>query len=643
MRPYLGIMLVPLALSLVTSDVTVRRQGTLVIENIPEVPAELQSTLRRYENARYAHFCDWFHDQGILIRTRFAEVAQLHRVDVPNGMRRQLTFSDDPIGYGLICPDPEKPYLLFTRDSAGNEKHQIYKYNYHTGEETMLTDGQAKHIAVVWANAGTCYAFASTMRNGSDFDVYTGTLTGPNSFMRILQEGGYWYPLDFSPDDKKLLIKQYLSSDESYVYILDLATHVLDQVNPADQTVSYGQVRWAPNGKGLYYISDQFSEFRQLLYYDIATKHTEVLTDQIKWDITEFDVAPSGTIALLSREEYASRLYFCDVPSRTLTSAQMPYGMITDISFSPDGNQLALRLNTPTSPSDVYTLNLKSKTFLRWTYSEIGQIDTSRCGVAELIYYPTFDSVNAAPRMIPALYYTPTGVAPPYPVLILCHGGPASQANPWFSPLLQFYLTEMGIALIRPNVRGSTGMGKTFMNLDNDLLREDAVRDIGTLIDWIERQPELDASRIAIAGGSYGGYMVLASLIHHGDRLRCGITSFGISSFVTFLENTGAYRQDNRRTEYGDEQDPAMRTFLSSISPLTHAHTIIRPLFVVQGLNDPRVPVSEAEQIVHAVRKNGTDVWYLLAEDEGHGFSKKSNREYMHQAEILFLKAYLLE
>jgi dipeptidyl aminopeptidase/acylaminoacyl peptidase len=466
---------------------------------------------------------------------------------------------------------------------------------------------------------------------------------GKQSFVQVLQRQGYWYPTDFSPDDRRLLVKQYLSSDESYLYILDLATRVLDQVNPTDQTVSYGQARWTQDGTGIYYISDQFSEFRQLIYYDIATQQNQVLTEQIPWDITEFDIAPSGTIALLSREEFRSKLYFLDAESGALTSAQMPYGMITDVSFSRDGNLLAMRMNTPTSPSDVYTLNLKKKTFIQWTFSEIGQIDTTRCGVAELIYYPTFDSAEGSARMIPALYYVPTDAHPPHPVIIFCHGGPASQANPWFSPLMQYYLIEMGIALIRPNVRGSTGMGKTFMNLDNDYLREDAVRDIGTLIDWIQQQPELDASRIAIAGGSYGGYMVLASLVHHGDRLRCGISSSGISNFVTFLKNTGAYRQDLRRTEYGDERDPAMREFLTYISPLTNAHNITRPLFIAQGLNDPRVPVSEAEQIVHAVRKNGIDVWYLLAEDEGHGFSKKSNREFLHQAEILFLRKYLLE
>jgi dipeptidyl aminopeptidase/acylaminoacyl peptidase len=261
----------------------------------------------------------------------------------------------------------------------------------------------------------------------------------------------------------------------------------------------------------------------------------------------------------------------------------------------------------------------------------------------ELIHYPTFDSIDGAPRMIPAFYYKPEKHEPPYPVLIMCHGGPTSQSIPRFSTTIQFNLNELGIAYITPNVRGSAGYGKTYKALDNGYQREDAVKDIGALLDWIEQQPELDASRVAIRGGSYGGYMVLAAMVHYSDRIRCGIDSYGISNFVTFLQTTGKYRQELRRKEYGDESDPKMREFLNNISPLTNAHKITKPLFIVQGLHDPRVPASEAEQIRDAVRSNGVDVWYLLAEDEGHGLAKKQNFEYYRRARIMFWKKYLLE
>jgi dipeptidyl aminopeptidase/acylaminoacyl peptidase len=317
--------------------------------------------------------------------------------------------------------------------------------------------------------------------------------------------------------------------------------------------------------------------------------------------------------------------------------------LIYNLEYEPDNGSLGMVINTVKSPSDVFTLNPAKKIFLRWTYSECTGVDTNSFASYQVVEYPTFDSVDGKPRLIPAFYFKPKRYKPPYPVLIICHGGPANQYMPGFSPITQFYLKEMGIAVIAPNVRGSSGYGKEYLSLDDGYNRENAVRDIGALLDWIKEQPELNASRIAISGGSYGGYLVLASMVQYPKRIRCGIESFGISNFVTFLENTSKYRQDLRRQEYGDERDPEMRKFLDQISPLNEAHKISNPLFVVQGLNDPRVPVTEAEQIVKAVTKNKIDVWYLLAEDEGHGLSKKSNRDYYEQAKVLFLRKYLLE
>jgi dipeptidyl aminopeptidase/acylaminoacyl peptidase len=227
-------------------------------------------------------------------------------------------------------------------------------------------------------------------------------------------------------------------------------------------------------------------------------------------------------------------------------------------------------------------------------------------------------------------------------VLIYIHGGPESQFRPGFSPVFQYYLNELGLAVIAPNVRGSTGYGKNFLKLDNGYKREDSVKDIGKLLDWIKQQPELDSSRVAVIGGSYGGYMVLASMAHFNNRLRCGIDVVGISNFVTFLENTKSYRRNLRRVEYGDERDPRMRRHLERISPTANAHKIAKPILIIQGQNDPRVPASEAEQMLHAIRRNGGEAWYMLAKDEGHGFRKKSNREFYDKTVILFLQKHLL-
>ncbi len=644
MKKIIFIIFFFIIVTLILAKVERYRRNNLVIENIPEIPDSLVTMLAPYENVRGAALRDWLPDNmGILISTRFANARQIHKVETPKGARQQLTFFDEPIGAGSVCPNHEVPFFLFTKDSAGNEVDQIYEYNYRTSKYHLLTDGKSRHRSPRWSQSGDKFAFASTMRNGRDFDIYLGTLAGVKSFQPILEKGGYWSPIDFSPDDSKLLVREFVSSTESHYYILDVITKRLAEINPTKQEISYGSARWSRDGKGVYMVSDQFSNFKQLLYYDLETHEIEILVEKIPWDIVDFEIAPSDDmIAFTSNEGGFTKLYFLDLPTRTITQARLPAGQIYNLIFKPDGEQVAFVINKPTAPSDVYSLNLKSKTLIRWTYSEVVGLDTTQFVQPQLIHYPTFDSVDGSPRMIPALYYKPEKFERPYPVVIMCHGGPTSQYIPYFSSTIQFYVNEMGIAYIAPNIRGSSGYGKIYKTLDNDYKRKDAVRDIGALLDWIEKQPELDASHICITGGSYGGYMVLASLIHYGNRLRCGIDRYGISSFVTFLESTGKYRQDLRRTEYGDERNPEMRKFLNEISPLTDAHKITKPLFIVQGLNDPRVPVSEAEQIRDAVRKNDVDVWYLLAEDEGHGLSKKSNWEFYRKAMILFLEKYLL-
>ena len=306
-----------------------------------------------------------------------------------------------------------------------------------------------------------------------------------------------------------------------------------------------------------------------------------------------------------------------------------------------------MTINTSQSPSDTYVLELRNDPLeygklTRWTSSEVGGLDTSRFASAELIEYPTFDEVDGEPRMIPAWLYKPQGATGELPVVVSIHGGPEGQARPGFSSTYQMWMDTLGVAVLVPNVRGSAGYGKTYLGLDNGFKREDSVKDIGALLDWIETQPDLDQDRVAVFGGSYGGYMVLASSVHYSDRLRAAVNIVGISNFVTFLENTQDYRRDLRRVEYGDERDPAMRAHLEKISPLNNVNKIDVPMFVVQGENDPRVPVTEADQIVKALRENGKPVWYMNALNEGHGYRRKENRDIYQQATVLFFREHLL-
>ena len=273
----------------------------------------------------------------------------------------------------------------------------------------------------------------------------------------------------------------------------------------------------------------------------------------------------------------------------------------------------------------------------RWTESEVGGLDTTAFRVPELIRYPTFDMDGAEQREIPAWVYKPAGKGP-HPVVISIHGGPEGQSRPSFSSTYQMWIEKLGVAVIRPN-----GYGKTYVGLDNGFKREDSVKDIGALLDWIETQPDLDKDRVAVFGGSYGGYMVLASAVHYSDRLAAAVDIVGISNFVTFLENTQDYRRDLRRVEYGDERDPAMRAHLEKISPLNNVDQISVPMFIVQGENDPRVPVTEAAQVVEALREQGHTVWYMNALNEGHGYRKRENRDIYQQATVLFLQKHLVD
>jgi dipeptidyl aminopeptidase/acylaminoacyl peptidase len=315
----------------------------------------------------------------------------------------------------------------------------------------------------------------------------------------------------------------------------------------------------------------------------------------------------------------------------------LPAGIVSGLRFDRTGGRLGMTIESAQSPRDVWVLDLARGEAARWTASERGPIDPAKLVPAELVRYPTWDRAQGAARRIPAFVYRPRGPGP-HPVVIDIHGGPEGQSRPGYSAWTQYLVNEMGYAVVQPNVRGSTGYGRSFTMLDNGRLREDSVRDIGALLAWIAAQPDLDRERVVVSGGSYGGYMVLASMVAFGDRLRGGIDIVGISNFVTFLTNTAAYRRDLRRVEYGDERDPSMRAFLQRISPLTRADAIRKPLLVVQGLNDPRVPASESEQMVARVRANGTEVWYVAARDEGHGFRKKSNRDFDLRTRATFLE-----
>jgi dipeptidyl aminopeptidase/acylaminoacyl peptidase len=615
----------------------------LVVEGIPRIPTRLVDEVNRYTEFRLAGIAGWHPiKREMLIVTRFADTYQVHLVKFPGGARTQLTFFKDSV-HGATFQPTKGDYFVYGKDSGGNENYQKYRYDFATGASTLLTDGQSRNTGGLWSNAGDLFVYSSNRRNGKDVDLWVMNPADPKSDRLLAQlKGGGWSALSFSRDDHQLLISEYISANESYVWLLDMATgeRTLLTPKPGEEKVVYDSAQFSVDGKGIYVTTDRDSEFLRLAYINLATKKHTYLTDHIKWDVGSFDLSWDGkTIAFNANENGLSILHLLDTRSgKERPQPQLPPGMAFPSCWHKNNRDLGFILMSARNPEDCYSLDVKTGKVERWTFSETGGVNTDHFSVPEVVRWKSFDG-----KLISGLLYTPPATfAGKRPVIIDIHGGPEGQSRPWFQGENNYFVNELGVAVIQPNVRGSTGYGKTFLQLDNGYAREDSYKDIGALLDWIKTRPDLDPDRIMVTGGSYGGHMTLAVATYYPERIRCALDVVGPSNLATFLEHTSAYRQDLRRVEYGDERDPKMREFLERIAPLNNASKITKPLFVVQGGNDPRVPLSESVQMVQTVKKNGTPVWYLMAKDEGHGFAKKTNRDFLLYSTVLFIKDFLL-
>ena len=623
----------------------IRPNENLVAEGIPSLSPAIAEAVGPYTEFRSASFSAWHPARReILVSTRFADTAQVHRVKSPGGARTQLTFFADRVS-GASYPPKSADFFVFAKDKGGDEFRQLYRYDIATGAVTLLTDGgRSQNGGIAWSRTGERFAYGSTRRNGKDRDLYVMDPRDPKSDRLLAQvEGGGWGALDWSPDDRHLLVGEFLSINESYLWLFDAASGERRLLTPkgADK-VAYGGAEFASDGRAIYVTTDRGSEFRRLTRVDVATGAHKTLTPRIDWDVNGFDVSPDGkTIAFVTNEDGADVLRLYDVASDREKPAPrlgLGLGVMGGLKWHEDGGALGFTFSSARSPADVYSLEVATGKVDRWTESETGGLNAALFSEPEIVRWKSFDG-----RMISGfLHRPPERFTGKRPVMIDIHGGPEGQHRAGFLGRDNYFVNELGVAVVYPNVRGSSGFGKTFVMLDNGMKREDSVRDIGTLLDWIRTRPELDADRVMVTGGSYGGYMTLAVATHYNDRIRCALDVVGVSNFVTFLEKTEAYRRDLRRVEYGDERDPKMREFLLKIAPVNNARRITKPLFVVQGRNDPRVPLPESEQMVATVRKNGSPVWYLMAKDEGHGFAKKKNQDYLFYATVRFLQDHLL-
>lgn len=609
---------------------------------VPAIPTSLAREVAPYSNIYGLPLAGWNPQRREIWLKGFSSVGWISRVGSPGSTPETSSIYIRSSGIYDFYMQPQGKYLAYTRDANGDESFQLYLHEIVLNKSTLLSDGKSRNTEPVWSKAGDRIVYSSTPTGGlgvnlrilDPFDPTTDSLLAQSS-------GSYLKAYDWSPNDKQVVYCDFTSNTTSTLWVIDLASGSKVLLSPKrGQAELYDYPQFSKDGKGIYVVTDHDSDVRRLAYIDVASRKISYVASVGKWDVEEFQLAPDGrAVAFITNEDGISRLHLVDtVTGIEWPVPQLPVGILSDVKWRKDSVELALNFKSSRTPNDVYSVNAQTGKVELWARSVTNGVDTSKFSQPELIHWPTFDK-----RTLSGFLYRPsekfTGKRP---VIIDIHGGPEEQHRPSFLYSENYFVNELGIAKIYPNVRGSSGYGKAFLRLDNGLQRQDAVKDIGALLDWIKLQPDLDAERVLVEGVSYGGYLALSTAGAYGDRIRATISDSGISNLASFVERTEGWRRDLQRSEFGDERDPKVREFMERTAPLNNAKRIKKPLLIIQGLNDPRVPAGDAERLL-AVTKDRVPVWYILAKDEGHGFVKQANRDYRLYASILFVKEFLLK
>ena len=589
----------------------------------------------RYLNIRSAHTPAWLNGgQRVAFLTDITGTPQVWSLDAAGGWPDQLTFFKEKVWTLSAAPGGKR--LVCTRDIGGNERYQLFLVSGDGAEVRRISqDLDAIHHFGAWDPAGKRIAYTSNERDGLHFDVYVQEVDDLVTEM-VFQADGNYRVLAWSPDGSKLVLVNEIGSAHSVLYLLDLDTHEALQLTPLDQPAVNLQVKWTGENQ-LYLRSNQGREYLSVARMDIASGEITYPFDDKPYDVEGLAVAPDGNmLAYIANVDGYSQLTVCNLGDGARWQVSgLPMGVLSDPAFSPDGAQLAVSAQAPGENSNIWVVDLDEKpaTTRKLTQSSLAGISPESFVSPELIHFDTFDG-----RSIPGFFYRPQKGASPMPCILYVHGGPASQILPDFDPRFQFFLAQ-GYAILATNVRGSSGYGKTYMALDDIELRMDSVADLKFAVEWLRNSREVDPGRIAIYGRSYGGFMVLAAITRYPDLWAAAVDVVGIANWVSFLENTGPWRRAHREKEYGSLT--ADRAFLETISPIHRVDQIQCPLMVVHGANDPRVPVTEAEQIVSSLRARNHPVEYLRYEDEGHKIAKLPNRIDSFTKMADFLARYL--
>lgn len=629
-------------------DATIPVPSNIKAEGLPPIPATIRTRLAPYAQFTRAQLLAWHPvRREVLVSTATSASAQVHVVETPGAAPKPVTAATGGVpGAAWFAGGGDR--LVYRKDAAGAETHQLWRLDPGKVEPVLLTDGTSRNGVPAWSAKSGRIAFDSNRRNGKDRDLYVVDPSDPSTSRMVMEVTGSWYVAAWSPDDRTILAVEMLPGNDTALWTVDVASGKRALLTAGPSAVWFDP-QYSPDGHSIYAASDAGSELPRVHRWRDG-RWTAVTRDGDS--VEAIALSPDGrTLAVSFDRDASSRIELLDTTTmKGRVQPALPAGQVTPpvaqrllplLQWHPSGSDVAFTFGSVRTAADVFSVNAATGVVTRWTESTVGGVDPATLPEPEIIRWKSFDG-----RIISGvLYQPPAKFTGKRPVMINIHGGPNdARERPRFQGRSAYFLNEMGIAIIFPNVRGSFGFGRSFEKLDDGVRRDDAVKDVGALLDWIGTQSSLDSARVMVTGASYGGYMTYAVAARYPDRIRCAFAAVAISDFVTYLESTEPGRQEDRRAEYGDERDPKIRAFLTAASPVTSAGTIKAPLMIAHGRQDARVPIAQAESMYQAVKANNVPVWFVVYENAGHeNFpATAANNDFNFYTWILFVETYLV-
>jgi dipeptidyl aminopeptidase/acylaminoacyl peptidase len=625
-------------------DELVKKPDSLETGGIPQIPISLAKAVTPYTTVYGLTLAGWHPEKReILVKQYTSGSVWIHRISSP-GDRQKVWKYIKADGIYDVYMSSKTLNIIYNKDVGGNEQYQMFLFETGDNKSKLISDIESSNTEFVWSNSGDRVVYCrSKSSEGPGVSLYIISPSDPNSNKPLIKsQGNYMKAYDWSPDDKMVVFCEFISQNVCRLWLLNIDTGQKTLLSsPLKSAIEYFRTpQFSKDGKGIYVITDFNSKVRYLAYLDLATKKYTRISKNTQWEIDNFKLSPDGkTIAVTCNEEGVSKLYLYDISTQLENQVNsIPFGVISDLTWHRNSLDLAFNLRSPRTPNDIYSVDIKNLKIDRWTKAVDNGLDLEKMVMPQLIKWKSFDG-----RQIPGFIYRSNLSLPgKRPVIIFIHGGPAEQYRPEFGYEHNYYLNEMGVTLIYPNLRGSTGYGKDYLHSDNGYKRQDVIKDVGALLTWIKTQDDLDSSRVIVSGESYGGYIALSTTYKYGNKIIGAISNSGFVNIETLISNSDESVRELLRSEFGNEKLLKAKKFMNRISPINNTLKIKTPLLVIHGKNDPRCTIAEARSIIDSVNKNKSSIWYLIAQNEGHMLKDRDNWMYSHYAAIMFVKRILM-